>query len=363
MTHRLEAMGKAKYAGLTVLNPKGDRHFNGQVRTHADALTIPLAWKKPRRVFVNSMSDLFHKDVPFEFIAAVYGVMDACGVTEWGKPNAGGHTFQILTKRPERAVEFHQWLDQVSAETEPRGPRWTRQASFCNRMACARIYDLNLGTTMALASGKWPLKNVWLGTSIEDQKSADERIPELLKCPAAGRFLSCEPLLGPVDLPWIRYAVEIMGPDNRVHYVRPVGHPDLDEGRRTPGYWLHATGEIDWVIVGGESGPGARPMHPDWARSIRDQCQAAGVAFFFNQWGEFETAANAPAGQDWSVIDIHGQKVPIFPSESNAEPFACVRRVGKKVAGRLLDGREWNEMPQISGQSAVSRGQSLSPKP
>ncbi len=151
--------------------------------------------------------------------------------------------------------------------------------------------------------------NLWLGVSCENQQAADERIPHLLRVPAAVRFLSCEPLLGPVDLDLRRY--------------------ESDTG------WFDERGRVlDWVIVGGESGPGARPMHPDWARSLRDQCQAAGTPFFFKQFGEYEPWADV--GGD-VVLDRDHK----FPDGE------IVLRVGKKAAGRLLDGRTWDEFPAV----------------
>ncbi|MFW5973092.1 MAG: DUF5131 family protein [Bacteroidota bacterium] len=189
MTRRLEAMGSEKYRGLV---NRGKSHFNGVVRIHPDELEAPLTWKKPRRVFVNSMSDLFHPGVPDDFILQVFSVMS----------RAEQHHFQILTKRPERARELSPILD-------------------------------------------WP-GNVWMGTSVEDMHVI-ERIDELRATSAAIKFLSLEPLIGPL-----------------------------------PG--LELTG-IDWVIVGGESGPNARPMEAGWVRHIRDVCADAGVPFFFKQWG------------------------------------------------------------------------------
>lgn len=155
--------------------------------------------------------------------------------------------------------------------------------------------------------------NVWIGTSVENQEYADKRIPELLKIPARVRFLSCEPLLGPIDLgracPCGYYCDE------------DVGH--VDHGFWTPGIQPG----IHWVIVGGESGHGARPMHPDWARSLRDQCERAGVAYFFKQWGEW------------------GLTAPINdPLATQIEP--ALQRLGKHAAGRLLDGRIWDELPR-----------------
>lgn len=242
MTHRLEAMGKSKYAGLTVLNPKGERHFNGQVRCHDDALEIPLRWKKPRRIFVNSMSDLFHKDVPFEFIDKVFAVMALC-------PQ---HTFQILTKRPERMAEY----------TADRG----RLTMVAQAMAL-------LGYGAESMYLRWPLPVVWLGTSVENQKAADERISHLLKCPAEIRFLSVEPLLGPVD---------------------------LSKFLRSPTVCLTTTYRMtDWVIVGGESGPGSRPCNVELIRSIVEQCKAARVPCFVKQVGSHPVIFDIGRGDEF----------------------------------------------------------------
>lgn len=226
-----------------------------------ERLNQPLRWRRPRRVFVNSMSDLFHEKIPDRFIAEVFGVMAA----------APRHAFQVLTKRHGRMRSL------VASEG-------FREAVYLSN-------NLDQGE-------HWPLPNVWLGVSVEDQKWADIRIPALLDTPAAVRWLSCEPLLGPVDLtevaPGKVYA-------NR-GFVALVGEP-----------------RIDWVVVGGESGRGARRMKCDWARSLRDQCTAAGVPFFFKQWGE------------WLPV--------VTPSGEHYE------RVGKKCAGRALDGRIWDEYP------------------
>jgi protein gp37 len=229
MTKRLAAMGQAKYAGLVNI---GKGHFNGVVRCHEDELLKALSWKKPRRVFVNSMSDLFHKEVPFEFIEACFGVMAA----------AQQHTFQILTKRPERAAEFFSCLDQQAKGWESVGS-YPPHAEMCGHRAW-KVGGLEIESPMRR---EWPLPNVWLGTSVESQEQADERIPHLLRCPAAVRFLSCEPLIEEVnaglDVCWGCGSCLI------------TGDCICDEPAR-----------IHWVIVGGESGPNARPMHPDWAR-------------------------------------------------------------------------------------------------
>lgn len=192
-----------------------------------DKLDLPLRWPGPRKVFVNSMSDLFHEQIPDEYIARVFAVMAA----------APRLTFQVLTKR-------HGRMRSLLAGAKVNG--------FLDAMGAAMLQH-----TPTRGGVQWPLPNVWLGVSVEDQKWADIRIPALVETPAAVRFLSCEPLVGPVNLgAW----------------------PYLDE--QEDGYR-----PIDWVIVGGESGRGARLMEADWARSLHDQCIAAGIPFFFKQAG------------------------------------------------------------------------------
>jgi len=211
LARRLEAMGQPKYAGTTRMSG-GRPKWNGLVRIDEESLRLPATWKTGRMIFVNSMSDLFHEAVPFEFVQRVFTTMR----------ETPQHTYQILTKRAER-------LEAVSGALE------------------------------------WPL-NVWMGVSVEN---ADYRfrIDHLRRTGAAIKFLSLEPLLGPLN--------------------------DLDLER------------IDWVIAGGESGPGARPMSPEWVRAIRRQCVRADIAFHFKQWGG----------------------------------------VNKKKAGRVLDGRTWDQFP------------------
>lgn len=243
-----------RYHGLTKMT-KGGAVWTGEVRTVPELLDWPLHRRKPLRIFVNSMSDLFHEDVPFEFIADVFAVM-ACTTR---------HIYQILTKRQQRMLDFFAWLEmdgfQFPMQVDPLRvwPQWTPARGGRGG------YD-NCGPA-------WPLENVWLGVSVEDQKRADERIPLLLQTPAAVRWISAEPLLGPVDIsPWLAMRTEIGGIQ--------------DERER-----------LDWVVVGGESGPGARPFDIAWARSLRDQCRAAGVPFFLKQIGTEPLgwcAANTP---------------------------------------------------------------------
>jgi len=218
---------------------------------HPDRLGEPEKWRRPQRVAVSFMGDIAL--APIHWLDAVVRAMRS----------AQRHTFLLLTKRPKLLAAY-----------------------------------------LAIRN---PLPhNVWLGVSVEDQRAADDRIPGLLKCLAAVRWLSVEPMLGPVDLlrncDWLQCARMKEGGTERSGF-RP---------------------EIDWVVVGGESGPGARPMHPDWVRSVRDQCQAAGVPWWFKQWGEF-----APETAD---ADSFGA----FPGMS---------KIGKKAAGCVLDGLEYHELP------------------
>lgn len=237
------------HVGLTQKTERGI-DWTGEVRKLPDRLETPLHWRRPRRVFVDSMSDLFHPSISLEFIADVWDVMARC-------PQ---HTFQILTKRPQRAPIAVPWrLD-----------------------------------------GRNPLPNVWIGTSIESDAYA-WRADHIRMTPATVRFLSLEPLLGPL--------------------------PSLD-----------LTG-IDWVIVGGESGPGARPMHPSWARDIRNRCVAAGVPFFYKQHGEWGPIE--PSEFDRS----RGDRILNWTGQDDEHGGGFVRRMGKAAAGRELDGRTWDEMP------------------
>lgn len=237
MAGRLEMMGSEIYRGHTI-KTKAGHVWNGKVGASNHGQMIkPLSWKTPRRIFVNSMSDLFHEDMPEDVIDQVFAVMALC-------PQ---HTFQVLTKRSARMLEYmsdrdvvRRWVDHAPARPANPNVQWQR-----------------------------PLRNVWLGVSVEDQTRADERIPHLLATPAAIRFLSCEPLLGSVNIAWA------------------LGHPIeiaagfLKRGHFSPG--METLRHLDWAIVGGESGPKHRPMKAEWARLLRDQCANAGVAFFFKQ--------------------------------------------------------------------------------
>ncbi len=261
-----------EWARLTA-NTKATAYYGRaftDVACHEDRLDQPLRWSKPRMIFVNSMSDLFHEDVPDEFIDRVFAVMAL----------AEKHTFQVLTKRPER---MRRWFDVGHDNREHAVGQAMRE------IAASRGGD-DAGLP------EWPLPNVWLGVSIEDQTTADERIPLLLQTPATVRWVSAEPLLGAVDLERVAWPnkcghrVDVLrgGYWNKAHCIA-LG-PSADLGEAKGGFTNHSDfpATLDWIVCGGESGgPKARPMHPDWAEDLQSQCEEAGIPFFFKQWGEW----------------------------------------------------------------------------
>jgi protein gp37 len=326
---RLVAMGQEKYVGT--VDAQG--RWTGKINFDRGSLLAPLRWKKPRMVFVNSMSDLFHPAVPFEWVDQVFAVMALC-------PQ---HTFQVLTKRPERMAAY---MGEYMV-----GARHLHEAALAIRESVLGPLMVLAATTYSAKDPRFrPLSNVWLGVSVENQEEADRRIPKLLACPAAVRFLSCEPLLGGVDLE--RLSVSI----SATSFVMGGCLGDTDGTLFSP---RGASGRgIDWVICGGESGGKARPMHPDWARGLRDQCVRAGVPFFFKQWGEWGdfTDSDISPGSEDIIFLASGEIVGAGyragrKSQGMVEPDwrerggAWMCRVGKKAAGRLLDGVEWNGFP------------------
>lgn len=306
--------------GLTDASKAGPV-WNGTVRLNAQWLDQPLRWRKPRRIFVCAHGDLFHESVPDEWIDRVFAVMAL----------ATQHTFQVLTKRAQRMREY---------------------LSSRNGMADWRLCDAINAITPSQGDRRgclsMPLFNVWLGVSAEDQRRADERIPALLDTPAAVRFISAEPLLGAIDL----------------RYLQPGDPPtEINALEGTHGVLRPHQGQcdrVDWVIVGGESEPGARPMHLDWARSLRDQCVAAGVAFHFKQWGEWVPQVGAVDGwtidddpeiskfdhRDWEHDRWGHAYRPMWCDERDDD---TVSRIGKKRSGRQLDGRTWDQVPEVAG--------------
>jgi len=253
MTKRLQAMRVAKYAD----------GFD-KVVCHSDCLEEPFHWKKPRMIFVCSMSDLFHNAVPDKFLDLVFDTIE----------KTPQHTYQILTKRTQRMAAH--WIDSVHL---------------------------------------WP-QNAWAGVTVENQEMADKRIPDLLRVNASVRFVSCEPLLGPIDF------FKIPRPDDGYFCWRgeigAIGSKDEPDDY----VWANKTG-ISQIIVGGESGPGARPMQAQWVRDIRDQCIASGVPFFFKQWGD---------------------RTRFDRMDTEAVQAGCNLR--QKNGGCVLDGREWKEFPK-----------------
>ena len=295
------------YAETITNRFKGDHWGKGKPRLkqpnfEKNALALNRKAKrlgKRLKVFP-SMCDWLDEEVPIEWLADFLKVIHHTYNLDW----------LLLTKRPEN---FESRVNQVFRF---------------------------IGSNSLI--GDYVIENVCLGVSVENQEQADKRIPELLKIPAKIRFLSCEPLLGPIDLSHSKIG-HWKNMDGSGSWFSPV-----------PGKMFHSL--IHWVITGGESGPKARPMHPDWARSIRDQCVKAGVPFFFKQWGEwvpFEPFAGGDLGGDMR----RGIVEHVCADRENDGHFrrgdCYMRRVGKKDAGRLLDGMEWNQFPEIENAEVV----------
>ena len=298
--------GEGSYDGLLA---KGGQ-WNGEIKVVPELLDQPVRWTKPRMIFVNSMSDLFHENVPAGIIQRIFAVMAA----------APQHTFQILTKRAGRMREILSTKDA----------RWVAQG----QALLTQEGVLKPGSYHVT----WPLPNVWLGVSVENQDAADERIPQLLETPAAVRWLSMEPLRGPVNL-------------------TKAGVVEWDSvGDPTPGTGASfARGLVDWVVLGGESGPDARPMHPEWVKELRDQCVSAEIPFLFKQWGEwvprsacfhtFEDGKSCgdldPECKRWPCIRLtyKGQDGRCLESDTDGGSEAYMQRVGKAFAGRRLNGK------------------------
>lgn len=328
------------YAGL-VDERDGRLDWTGQVNLVDDRLTLPMRWTKPRRIFVNAQSDLFHDQVPDQFIARVFGVMAA----------TPRHTFQVLTKRHARMRSLLS-SDTFSAAVSRQAVRYL--AAFERpRVDLGKPWDV------------WPLPNLWLGVSVEDQKRAELRLPALLDTPAAVRWASCEPLLGPLELDWWlggHWRCPTCGFDQGSH----MGNTHCIECRTRsypPPYR-----SLDWIVVGGESGPGARPMHPAWPRRLRDQCAAAGVPYLFKQWGEYGLLPRGWREEgpwpDEPGVTVADDGTVYQPGDLTYDPpgprygeavradhgraqLTAMYRAGKKEAGRELDGRTWDQYPAV----------------
>ena len=266
--------------GLAVGRPApGGYRWTGATRFDERALAQPLRWRRPRRIFMCSASDLFYEEVPREWIDRVFAVMALAPL----------HTFQILTKRPQRMRDYlRDGLTRSRIHELIYGwllHGWPAPGGY--RFSGLRCRECQIRADRWQPEFRWPLPNAWLGVSCEDQLTADKRIHVLLDTPAAVRWVSVEPLLGPVDL-------------------RDLTLPLLGRTGTFDALTKELDTRLDWVVAGGESGRMARPMEPDWARQIMHQCVDTNTPFFFKQWG-------GP---------------------------------NKKAAGRLLDGREWSQFPQ-----------------
>ncbi|WP_026149785.1 phage Gp37/Gp68 family protein [Sphingobium xenophagum] len=335
MAGRLEAMG-VPYCQGTTQKTKNGFVWTGKIAANDNALMEPLRRRAPTMWFVNSMSDLFHEDVSEQAIDRVFVVMAL-------NPQ---HTFQVLTKRADRMRAYVEGFNWERAVENCRGADGSSMILKHNIAELRRLFGLAPRFSYDRDLSAWPLPNAWKGVSVEDQKRADLRIPDLLATPAAIRWLSCEPLLGPVDLRNIPVA-EGVTLDAMTGYHTGSGHRPV---RKLPA----ALNSLDWVVVGGESGPDARPMHPAWARSIREQCSFL-VAFFFKQWGNWISIYDRDRDDpDWRDVPKPGDwNRKRWLNRAGGQGFHgdnlhMMRNVGKKAAGRELDGRTHDDMPSRS---------------
>jgi protein gp37 len=286
----------ARYTGLTTIERPGPR-WTGEIRVAEDLLAWPLVRRRPRRIAVDVMSDLFHENLATATIDLLHAVMRA----------AYWHDFLVLTKRAARMRAYYgdpQTPDRI-AERFAVLSSGALPGSSWRRPLLQRIVSAAGPAT----SARWPLPNLWLGVSVEDQDRIG-RVRDLLETPAAIRWVCLEPLLDRVRPDAVPVGKTYFDALDGDHYA-------IDGRGRTVSAEGPAWRRLDWLVAGGEIGAGARPMHPQWLRELRDKCVARGVPFFFRQWGEW-----APAGSDRTMT-----------------------RVGKRAAGRVLDGRTWDEMP------------------
>ena len=370
MAKRLNIMGPDHYQN--VINEDGC--WSGRIgMAGLDTWMKPLHWRKSRCIFVNSMSDVFHPGVSDEIRDRLWAVMAL----------TPQHRYLILTKRP---AEMERYVDRLVAGQGKLGDglTWLGADGYGARLLIMKAYGLNLADKAPEAGEPpyAPFPNVGLGVSVEDQAAADERLPLLLETQAAMWFVYCEQLLGAVSLDgylpgeWscVRcgYVGNATGNEYCVNceeeFPPPGEHGELilcpcgcDEyenacprcGETDPFGAFGCEGKsptpqtLDWVIAGGESGPGARPIHPDWARGLRDQCESAKVPFFFKQWGEWAPidspasveACPVPLGKNEAWLDMAGGQ------DFHGDDVWRMHRLGKKAAGRVLDGRTWDGYP------------------
>ncbi len=390
MAARLEAMhnagqtGLAQYAGTTQPSKAGPV-WTGKIGIAPDSvITKPLRTRRPTKWFVNSMSDLWHPDVPDALMDRVFAI---AALTPQ-------HIYQILTKRQDRMREYltnpafagriaRVILDMVIADPKAMGGI-VEDLMNSDRWPVVSIGDPEDPSDILL--GQTTLPNVWLGVSVEDQATADERIPVLLNTPAALRWISAEPLLGPIDLTRICLLPKVEGSIRAGIHIDALGGKYVESGLAYIGDWdvdgpcpVGAPAlKLDWVVAGGENGP--RPMHPSWPKALRDQCAGAGKPFFFKQWGSWKPICEGP--NDWSaryyrsnrrarahqdqdnIDDVHGKTCTVpsttlhndgvthGPADRCAyaagKEGMLMFKIGKKAAGDLLDGVQHHNWPEVA---------------
>jgi protein gp37 len=292
------------FAGFAEMTKNGPR-WTGKVELIDHKLDEPLRWRKPRKIFVNSMSDLFHESLPDETLDVVFAVMAI----------AGWHTYQILTKRPARMRDYCA-NDATTGRIVRKLAEIKSQVGLPGGVGGSHMPDGLMG---------FSLPNVWLGVSVEDQKTADERIPLLLDTPAAKRFGSYEPALGPVDFSDFMWPVHWTW-DSRYRSAREALAAGAFAKQKRQALVSAYARFLDWIIVGGESGPGARPFDVRWARSTVEQCKAAGVACFVKQLGAkpYLTYGDPPqvnACVFGPLRDRKGEDVSEWPAELRVQEF------------------------------------------
>jgi protein gp37 len=295
---RFSQKGKP-YEGFAIWKA-GEPRWTGKIEFIDSHLHDPLRWKEPRKIFVNSMTDPFHPGVTETWLDSIFAVM---ALSDW-------HIHQMLTKRVKRMMEYTRSVGQISACDILQA----RVARFAEAIAIERG-EKTTSPYWDTWLENWPLKNIWLGASAEDQPNYDYRRDDLENTAAAVIWWSLEPLLGPITL-------------------------NLDSCKRLP----------DWIVVGGESGPDARPMHPKWPRDIRDECRRAGVPLFFKQWGEF--APHRDENFPQVSISVDGQTSTT--RVQNAD-WQIMSKVGRARAGHKLDGQEWKEFPKVKDLPALRK--------
>lgn len=331
MAHRYIREGEPGFS--TPLITDANRRFNGTIITYPDRLNIPIKCRKP--TIYSVWNDLFHEDIPDELRHGAYAVMSRFnqiparreGNAGRLRPNEPQHKFLILTKRPAQMVKY---LNKIKRS---EGGWWTHNGAWPESYSSFNKDGVEPGKIISWDD--WPLSSVWHGLAVCNQQEADEKIPVFLQVPGK-KFLSIEPCLGPVDIerylwlvspstagPWRDYTGKI------VWYGGGIGGQMISS---------NPSGYINAVILGGETGPGARPMHPDWVRSVRDQCEASGVPFFFKQWGEYIPRPTPARIQDSDIPPI-----PFRPGCPDPYPLGWV----EKGKSRLLDGREHNDLPWV----------------